>query len=128
MMRKLLCVSILVVTGVLQGCNSTALYDLVNMPLLQNNAADYFPDQQEINQVDKITWITGVENGAAYQKVDNNSNELCKVRVRYADDSVDHYCLDPGETTGSLYMSIDNQAQNIDTLCNVNQCVFEDSF
>ncbi|MDM7861311.1 hypothetical protein QTP81_11960 [Alteromonas sp. ASW11-36] len=120
----------LVLTSIvsLQGCTTGELRALNDALAAQNGTPVYYPNQYDTSYVGDIEWTTGVWNGEGYQSIANTSRDYCKVRVRYEDDSYDFFYLDPGESTGDMYMSIYNQAEYMDTLCNTTRRVFNESF
>lgn len=88
----------------------------------------YYPDQHDVEWVGDIKWTTGVKNESGFQTIYNSGDDYCKVRVTLEDDSIRVYRLDPGESTGKQYMSIYNQSEYLETICNSTSAVFNASF
>ena len=87
-----------------------------------------YPDQSDTDYVGDIKWITGVRSGSGFQRIINTGDDYCKVKVTYEDGDYDIYNLDPDKSLGSRYVSIYNQAEHMNTLCNDTSRVFNETF
>ena len=128
MMRYITITISLLVLFLIQGCTTGELRAFNDAMSESSGYTVTYPDQVDTEYVGDIVWTTGVEYGEGYQEIYNSGDTFCKVRVEYEDDDYDIFNLDPGEGTGSMYMSLYNQSTYITTMCNTTSDVFYESF
>ncbi len=110
------------------GCTSGELRQLNDVLSEQNGYSVSYPDQSSTDYVGDIKWVSGVRNGEGFQYFDNTGDNYCRVKVTFEDESYRIFNLEPYESTSQLYMSVYNQAEGIDTICNTTSAVFRASF
>ncbi|MGJ8647810.1 MAG: hypothetical protein ACSHXJ_13005 [Marinomonas colpomeniae] len=127
-MKKIHFIVTVLITQFLYGCSAGDLRSLNDSLSEQNGYQVTYPDQSDTDYTGDIRWTTGVKNGQGFQDIKNIGEDYCKVRVEYEDGNYDYFDLDPGEGSGSNYMSIYNQSVSMRTLCGSESSVFSESF
>lgn len=113
---------------ILSACSSGDLR-LFSDALNNSNGRNVtYPDQSDTEYVGDIKWVTGVRNGSGFQKITNTGRDYCKVKVTFENGNDRIYKLGPGESTGREHMSIYNQADYMNTLCNRTSRVYSEAF
>jgi len=110
------------------GCTSGELRQLNDVLSEQNGNSVSYPNQSSTDYVGDIKWVSGVRNGEGFQYFDNTGDNYCRVKVTFENGNYRIYNLEPYETTRHLEMSIYNQAEGIETICNTTSAVFKASF
>ena len=128
-MKKL---KILVVTGVTTltavSCSTGDLRAFNDAMSGSNGYTVTYPDQRDTEYVGDIKWTTGVKNNSGFEIIKNTGDDYCKIKVDYENGDDRIFRLDPGESTGSMYVSLYNQSEYMSTLCNTSSAVFDSSF
>lgn len=127
-MNKIILAILVLSVQMIQGCSTGDLRMWNDAMSGANGYEVTYPDQSDTDYIDDIRWTTGVRNGQGFQKIKNTGNDYCKVRIEFEDGTYDYFHLAPGESSGSTYMSIYNQAEYIQTLCHSSRRVFNESF
>ena len=112
----------------LGGCSSGDLRSFNDAMSEQNGYTVSYPNQSDTDYVGDVRWISGVRNGSGFQSLKNTGEDYCKVKISFEDETTLTYNLDPGEYTGSMYMSFYTQSTYVNTLCNTTSRVFNASF
>ena len=112
----------------LQGCTAGDMRAFNDALATANGQSFYYPNNSETNYVGDVEWTTGVWNNEGYQIIDNTSDEYCKVRVKYENDSYDFFYMAPYESTDEVYTSIYNWPVEMETICGSSRDVFSYSF
>lgn len=111
----------------LSACNAGDMR-MWNDALAATNGYDvYYPNQSNTKYVGDIRWETGVYNGEGYMEIENESRKYCRVRVLMENGDYKYYNMDPWEYE-EVYVSIYNQADGMETICNTTSAVFQSSF
>ena len=127
-MKKFGFINICLVVVLLQGCSAGMLRAFNDAMTEQNGYTVTYPDQSDVTYVGEVRVTVGVRNGEGYYYAENTGEDYCKVRFTLEDNDYEYLFLDPYESSGSVYMSIYNQVDYIDTLCNTTSKVFNDPF
>lgn len=111
----------------LAACSSGELRAFNDAMASANGYDVYYHDQSDVEWIGDIRWETGVRGGEGYSKIKNTGSDYCRVRLRFEDGSYKYYNLDPGESQ-SLWVSLYNQDDYMNTLCNRTSAVYNESF
>lgn len=109
------------------GCSTGDLRAFNHAMAEQNGQTVTYYDQTDTDYLDDIRITSGVRNNSAFVSLKNTSDDYCRVKITYEDGSSRIYNLDPGEGTGSMYVSLYNQEESYNSLCNPSRRVFSES-
>jgi len=112
------------------GC-STGDLRMLNDALYEATTGNVlvFDDQRDSEYIDDVKVVTGVSNGNGFMYFDNTSdNNYCRVWALFEDGSQRAFNLDPNEDTGSMYVDLYNQIDEVTALCEDSRDVFDFDF
>ncbi len=110
------------------ACSSGDIRAMNDALSKQNGNNVSYPDQSDTTYVGDIKWVSGVRGGSGFQKITNNSDDYCKIRVKFEDGSYKYFKLAPGQGTGSMYVSLYNQGDYMRSICSSDRSVYDESF